>query len=564
MPDLTLRQKYVTRKGELWNERSTWMPQWMEISRYLLPRNGRFLVSDRNRGEKRHNAIYDSSGTRALRVLAAGLMAGMTSPARPWFRLATTDTGLMEFEPVKRWLNDVTELMRTVFQRSNTYRALHTMYEELGGFGTAASIILPDFDDVIRHYTLTTGEYAIGTDHRGEVSTLYREFDMTVAQIVRQFGIDSVTPTIKGLWDTGKLDAWVAVTHVIEPRADRDVRLKDAKNMPWASCYFESNGDVHGKFLRESGFKHYPALSPRWSATGGDIYGNSPGMECSGDIKQLQHEQLRKGQGIDYMVKPPVQMPTSMKNAEFNSLPGGATYVDPTTGGGIKNAFEVKLDLGYLLEDIRDIRGRIDEAFYKNLFMATLLNDNAQPDTARAVAEKHEEKLIMIGPVLERLHNELLKPKIDIAFDEMLLAGIIPPPPQEMQGQPLNVEFISMLAQAQRAIGVGSIDRFVGTLGSIAGFKPDVLDKFDQDEWADRYSDMLGIDPEIVVANDKVAIVREQRAKQQAAVAAQQHAGAAADTAQKLANTPTGGETALQDIVSNYSGYSGPGLPTAA
>lgn len=564
MADLTLRQKYATRKSELWRERSTWFSQWQEISRYLLPRNGRFLINERNRGEKRHNQIYDSTGTRALRVLAAGLMAGMTSPARPWFRLGTSDAELMKYDPVKLWLNDVTELMRQIFARSNTYRSLHMIYEEIGGFGTGATIILPDFKDVIRHYPLTIGEYAVATDHRGEVNTLYREFDMSVSQIVGQFGRDKCSTTVQNMFDRGNLDAWVPVTHVIEPRTDRDVRSKLSKDMAVASCYYESasSGTL---FLRESGFKRFPALVPRWAATGGDIYGNSPGMEALGDIKQLQHQQLRKGQGIDYMVKPPVQLPVAMKNQEFNSLPGGASYVDSSVGGGIKNSFEVTLNLQHLLADIQDVRGRIDETFYKNLFMM-LAMDSRSNITAREVAERHEEKLLMIGPVLERLHNELLKRKVDVVFDEMILAGMVPPPPPEMHGQELNVEFISMLAQAQRAIGVGSVDRFVGAMGAIAQFKPGVLDKFDEDEWADKYGDMLGVDPTLIVADEKVAIIRQQRAQQQAAAAKQQQIAEAAKTAQTLSQTPTGtGQpNALTDIVSQFSGYGGPGIPSGA
>jgi hypothetical protein len=436
------------------------------------------------------------------------------------------------------------------------------IYEEIGGFGTGSTIILPDFGDVIRHYPLTIGEYAIATDHRGEVNTLYREFEMTVAQMTGQFGREKCSTTVKSMYDKGMLDAWVPVTHVIEPRADRDPRSKLARNMAIASCYFES-GSSGEQFLRESGYKRFTALCPRWAATGGDIYGNSPGMEALGDIKQLQHQQLRKGQGIDYMVKPPVQLPVSMKNQEFNSLPGGASYVDSSVGGGIKAAWEPTLRLDHLLTDIQDVRARIDETFYKNLFMM-LAMDQRSNITAREVAERHEEKLLMIGPVLERLHNELLKRKIDITFDEMILAGIVPPPPQEMNGQELNVEFISMLAQAQRAIGVGSVDRFVGAMGAIAQFKPGVLDKFDEDEWADKYGDMLGIDPTLIVADEKVAIVRQARAQQQQAAARQQQITEAAQTAQTLSNTPTAPGNALSDIVSQFSGYGGPGIPTAA
>ena len=134
------------RWSALQDERSSWMSHWREISDYLLPRSGRFISSDRSNGERKHNNILDSTGTRSLRILAAGLMAGMTSPARPWFRLTTNDPELDESSGVKLWLSDVQRMMLMVFSRSNTYRALHSVYEELGAFGTAANIILPDFD----------------------------------------------------------------------------------------------------------------------------------------------------------------------------------------------------------------------------------------------------------------------------------------------------------------------------------------------------------------------------------------------------------------------------------
>lgn len=561
MPELTKRQLYNCRKSELWAERSSWVSQWRDISSRILPRNGRFLVSDRNRGDKRHNSIIDNTGTRALRTLAAGLMAGMTSPARPWFRLATSDTDLMEHHPVKTWLNQVTELMRQVFARSNTYRALHSMYEELGAFGTAANNVLPDFKTVVHHYPMTVGEYAIATDHRSEVNALYREYDMTVGAMVGQFGLKNVSPTVKNLYDKGRLDAWATVTHVIEPREDRDTRSRLAKDMPYASCYYES-ASTDDSMLKESGYKRFTALCPRWAASGGDIYGNSPGMEAYGDVGQLQHQQFRKGQGIDYMVKPPLQLPSSMKNVEFNSLPGGASYVE-NTGSGIKAAFEVRLDLQHLLADIVDVRSRVEETFYKNLFLM-LAQDTRSGITAREVAERHEEKLLMLGPVLERLHNELLKRLIDICFDALLEAGVLPPPPPELHGMDLNVEFVSMLAQAQRAIGTGAIDRYTMAMGQIAQFKPGVLDKFDEDEWADIYGDMLGIDPTLIVADDKVAIIRQQRAE--AGKAAQQQAALAqgAQTAQTLSQADTQGKNALTDVISSFSGYSGPGLPAAA
>lgn len=556
-PKSLKRDKLFTRWGQLKSERATWWAHWQEISTYLLPRSGRFFVQDRDKGYRRHNNIYDNTGTRSLRVLGAGMMAGATSPARPWFRLATADPDLNKYPPVKLWLDDVTKRMQVIFQKSNTYRALHQIYEELGSFGTASSIILPDFENVIHHYPLTCGEYCIATDYQGHVNTLYREFEKTVHEIVQEFGYENCSTSVKNMYDRGTLDTWVPIIHAIEPRSDRDHRKNDNKNMPWASYYFEVGGEEN-KYLRESGFKRFPAVVPRWTTNGGDIYGSSPGMEALGDIKQLQHEQLRKAQGIDYKTKPPLQVPTSMKNRDVETLPGGVSFVDAATaGGGIRTAFEVNLDLSHLLADIQDVRERIRGAFYADLFLM-LANATDTRMTATEVAERHEEKLLMLGPVLERLHNELLDPLIDTTFTYMIEANLLPPPPEELRGMDLSVEFVSMLAQAQRAIGTNSVDRFVMGMGNVAQFKPEVLDKFDPDNWADIYSEMLGVDPNIIVANDKVAIVREQRAQ---AMAQQQQAmeiEQASKAAKNLSQARTDQPNALTNVIDMYSGYTTP------
>lgn len=543
---VTKRSDLLRRWGEMKAERATWMAHWQELSSFLLPRSGRYFIQDRNRGARRHNNIYDSTGTRAVRVLAAGMMSGMTSPARPWFRLATPDKDLNKHQPVKIWLADVTALMLSVFNKSNVYRALHQTYEELGVFGTSAKVVMDDFTNVVHHASLTAGEYAIATDWKGTVNTLCREFEKTVAEVVGEFGYKNCSTAVQALYDAGTLGAWVPIIHIVEPRSDRerDPNSKMAKDMAYRSIYFEQ-GSQSDKYLREGGYKEFPGLCSRWAVSGGDIYGNSPGMEALGDVKQLQQQQLRKAQAIDYMTKPPLMAPTSMKNSEVEMLPGGVSFGD---GEGIRTAFEVKLDLSHMLADINDVRERIKGAFYADLFLM-LSEQNETRMTATEVAERHEEKMLMLGPTVERLHNEELNPLIQSTFNRMLRVGMLPPPPQELRGQTLQCEFISMLAQAQRAIGTNSIDRFVGNLGQIAAFAPGVLDKFDADDWADEYSDMLGISPSLVVGNDKVALIRQGRAEQQAAAQKAAMANQAADTTQKLANSPTNGNNALSALV---------------
>lgn len=550
-----LRSDIESRLARLKADRQSWLAHWRDIAQVMMPRAGKFLEDEKNRGARKHGHILDNTPIMAARTLGAGMMAGATSPARPWFRLTTSDPKLDESAPVKQWLQDVGEVMRMVFNRSNTYRALHNCYDELGLFGTSVTVIEDDFDTVINHRPMTAGEFMVAVNHKGRVDTIYRELQLTVAQMVGEFGLSACSTTVRNLWDRRGLDESVKVVHAIEPRQNREPGKRDGKGMAWRSVYFEPAAEA-GQILREAGFRDFPALAARWMVHSNDAYGSSPGMDALGDVLQLQHQQKRKGQAIDYKVNPPLQLPSSLKHADMNRLPGGVTFVDMVgSNNAIRSMFEVNLDLTHMREDILDVRQRINGAFYADLFLM-LYNRRDDPSmTATEVTERHEEKLLMIGPVLERLHDEMLSPLIEGTFSRMAEANILPPPPPELQGRELQVEFVSVLAQAQRAVATNGVDRFVASLGVVAGMKPEVLDKFDADVWADKYADMLGVDPELIVAGEQVALVRQSRAQQQAAMAQAAQAEQMAGAASKLGGVDTSKPNALTDVTQAFAGY---------
>ena len=561
-PRAELKKRILRRGQGLITQRSSWLTDWMDVSAYLAPRLGRWFPTDTNRGGRKSQLIYDRTAARGLRVLSAGLMSGMTSPARPWFRLTTRDPDLAKSGPVKLWLALVGERMRDIFTHSNTYRGLHSMYKQLGTFGVSCSLVLEDFEDVIRFYTMEAGEFCLAANARNVVDTVYRELQMTQAQLVEQFGAKACSARIQADLREGRnLDQWITISHMIEPRRVRTIGAPDARNMPFASYWIEQGRDVEDEiFLRESGYKRFPALAVRWEPTGNDVYGDSPGLEGLGDIKQLQHQQLRKSQGIDYKTKPSMQTAAANKNRDIDLLPGGISFLDSMGDKeGLRPTFQAEhLDLRDLREDIQDVRQRISDCFYEPLFMMMANDERAQPATAREIAERHEEKLLMLGPVLERFHDEMLAPLIDITFDRMMDAKLVPPPPDELQGQDLKIEFVSVLAQAQRAVGLQAVDRFLGTVGNMSALWPNAKDKVKVDNVIDRYGEYLGMDPELIASDEEVAAVREQRAKAAEQAAQQEQMAQQAETAQKLAATPTGGQNALTDLMSQFQGY---GLP---
>jgi len=544
---------FMTTLSALESERSTWDSQWKELSRYFAPRHGRFIESDRNQGHKVHNDIIDESGAVAARTLSAGLMGGTTSPARPWFKLGLSDLDLMDYHPVKMWLSGLTRLMLAILSKSNAYSTFRHNYTELGVFGTCATLVMPNYENVVHFHPLTTGEYSIAEDAFGNVTTLYRKFDMSINNIVREYGYENCSQSIRNLYDTGKGgNQWRTIVHAIEPRRERDHNKLDAANMPFVSAHFEYGGNEN-KFLRMSGFPSFPGYVARWDRSGGDIYGNSPAMLALGSNKQLQFAHKRKMQIRDQQAKPAVFAPGSMKNIGLDLLPGGVNYIDMQKGERVEPVFNVNFDANGVLEDIADLRGRINETMYKDLFLM-LANIDHTGMTAREVAERHEEKLLMLGPVSENLQNEKDRQVIRVLYAQIEAAGIMPPPPPELEGQDFEIEFVSVLAQAQRAVGTSGLNRLIETVGGIAGMKPDVIDKIDFDQIVDLSADALGVDPSVIVPDEVVAQIRQQRADAQAAA---EGAAVAAETAKAAASAAQAG-TSLDDMISQFSGY---GLP---
>jgi hypothetical protein len=510
--------------------------------------------SDRDSaGTQKNDKIIDSTGTYALRTLEAGLMGGLSSPARPWFRLLSPYPGMMEDPEVSIWLSAVESTMRMSFARTNLYNGLALCYRDLGGWGTTAAIIEEDAEDPFRTYSLPIGSYCLATNDRGRVDTIYHETSLTVWQIVRRFGLKASSTAVKAMYDRGQLDAWVDVVHIIEPRFGRDPQKIDSINMPFRSCWYETGGDA---YLSESGYMEYPALSARWEVNGTeDVYGSSPAMQTLPDIRMLQAMQRRKLDLLNRIANPALNAPISLqkKPGGASALPGHVNYLDRSSAQQkVESTVQIDARAAMLREEIQDVRQQIREGFFVDLFRM-LSEYNGPQQTAREVEEKHEEKVFQLGPVLDRMHDEILTPLIDRTFAIENRAGAFPPPPKALQGMPLRVDFISPLAQAQKLMGISSVERFFGFVGNIAAVWPDVVDKVDADQAIDEYADMTGLPPKIVRSDEDVKPIRAQKAQmmqaQQMAESAKP-ASDAANAAQTLSQTDVNGTSALQRLLS--------------
>lgn len=564
--EITRRQRYENLVQELTLERSNVEGEWRDVGDWLCPHRLRFSASERNKGTRPTTTknVIDSTARFSARTLSAGMHAGLTSPARPWLKLTTPDPTLAEFGPVKNWLHVVTSRMLTIFATTNLYQVLPLVYLDMGVFGTAAMAALWDEKDIFRCYSYPLGSFAMGQDARGLISSFTRTYQRSVRQVVEDFGVSAdgrtidwsnISTLVKDLWDKGNYQQAVEITWLVKPNEEEDRKKFLSKYLPWTSCYWETGGGEpragEKKFLRESGFKTFPIMGPRWEVTGDDTYGtDAPGRLALGDVRQLQIMQRRKAQLLSKAVDPPLRGPAELRSQKTSLLPGKITYVNVREGmQGLAPIHEVRLEgFQHLTQDMGDVQYRIQRAFYEDLFLMMARSDDrlgADRPTATEVLERKEEKLLVLGPVVEGTNDELLDPIIDRTFSLMLDADQIPEPPEELLNVQLKVEYISMLSQAQKLVGVVGQDRFLQSSMGMAEVWPNVRHKVNVFQALDNYGEMLGVDPRILIATEDAEAAAQAEAQAAQDQAESEQAVNVAKAAQLASNAPIGGNTAL-------------------
>ena len=469
-----------------------------------------------------------------------------------------------ETSPLSLWLAECERLLYLIFQESNFYNSIAQFYYDLVIFGTATMIIYEDYENVINCYNPCAGEYYVDIDGRYWPCILYREYTMTVAAVVDEFGLENCSDTIKELYDKknksgANLTREIIVAHAIEPNTDdRDFGIP--KRFKFRECYWEWGGSTSPQggaqqppaFLRKKGYHEQPHVTGRWDLVSNDPYGRSPAMDALGDQKQLQLETKRKAQAIDKMVNPPLVADVQLKNQPASLLPGGVTYVSgfaQTGKAAIASIYDTKFPITEIVEDLNEVKDRIKKVFFNDLFQTASQFETRSNVTELEWNMRKSESMIMLGPVLERIDYEVLKPAVERVWSIALRAGILPPAPPQVQGKELTIDFVSMLAQAQDATQAGAIERILGLAGNLAGVDPSVMDNIDIDYTIDKMSSLLNNDPKMIRSPEALQAIRQQR--QQAAQQQQQ-----ADMAEKLSKGAQtlsqtdmgGGKNALQQM----------------
>tara|TARA_R100000664_G_scaffold15166_1_gene23608 strand:+ start:4470 stop:6065 length:1596 start_codon:yes stop_codon:yes gene_type:complete len=493
----------VARFEHIEGQRDNWNNHYQELADYMLPRKAD-IVKKRSRGEKKMELIFDGTALQSVDLLSSSLHGMLTSGASAWFHLTMKDEELGRDEEVQRWLEDSSQRMMRAFTMSNFETEVHEMYVDLVVFGTGCMFVEME-NNTLRFSTRHVSEFYVAEDQYGIVDTVFRKYELSARQAVQRFGIDNVGTFIQRTFKT-KPDEEVTILHAVMPRKDRDPSKKDNKNMPFASMYICMETKM---IIAESGFQELPYVVPRFLKATGEVMGRSPAMVALPDVKMLNLMSKTIIQAAQKMIDPPLLVPDDGFLLPIRTQPGGLNFyrsgsrdtITPLNTGA-------NIPIGLQMEEQR--RQAIRAAF----FVDQLLSGTTPNMTATEVIQRQEERMRVIGPVLGRLMNEMLRPLIDRAFALMLRAEMLSIPPEVLQGVDVDIEYVSPLARAQKSSSVNGVIRALEILMPLAQSLP-VGDHINPDGLVNYLTESLGVPKKVLKPQSAIDEEREERAAMQ-------------------------------------------------
>jgi hypothetical protein len=488
----------------------------------------------RQKGKKTGHDMYDSTGLHALGLLADGLAGYSISRAFRWFEYtlpgrfnfprtsgmrAWAGKRMDEYPDVREWLEACEEVMYAAFLRSNLYDQAPEIIRDAASIGTVTTIAEEDMMAGRIIFSLPHfREVFIAESAAGEVDTVFREYKLSLKQLVEKFGRDTMQDAIEGFdqtWERNRFEE-MEIVHGIYPRTDYEPDKANARNKPFASVWVLKGKK---KLLNESGYDENPAITWRWRKNNDEYYGRSPAWHALIEImraNQMGRTNLIAGHK---MAEPPMVGPADLRGM-VRSGPKGWTWIPgQVTRDRIPLPLQENIQMPFALDQQDRVDQKIREHYHVDFFLmlsqAAMENRNL---TATQVIEMAGEKAAVLGPRIGRMETEALNPIHDRAFAIERRAGRIPEPPQillDYAGRDLEIDYMGPLSQAQKRLFKSQgIRAGLEAILPLAQIAPESIDAIDPDETARLLLESNGFPSKALRDKESIQELREMRQQQ--------------------------------------------------
>ena len=559
----TLYQHVESRRQSLYNWRLNWWATAGQIARFLRPERYLYFVENAantyDRGLRKDAAIVDRTGTLCGEVCAAGLMAALTDPDRDWLKLGPAIPGFELDQAGQAWYEDLTERYNYVLTHCNFYDAQAQHYDDLVFFGTAPVIDYEDEDEIIHCFTPCSGEYMLGAGFDFSDEVFYRDFRLTVSQMIEMFGPENCPEDVNKMWRQkgGALEYESVIGHAIEPNfairsddTDSDTGMVPG-GFTWRETYWV-RGKKDTRPLSLTGFNEQPFAVSRWNTQANDAYGRGVGEYMLGDVIGLQLATRQMAESIEKVNRPPMGADVSLQNLPSSTNPGKITFFNVGANGQQKfwPLYQINPDIAAIGKYIEGLQERIAKTAKNDIFrfMQNLREQTKSDITTVEIDTLKEEAFAQLGPVIGRVYGTM-RQRVRRHLSIMRRRGLIPPKPPSLQGVPLKIDFISILTMAQKAAKTGAIAREAQFLGSLSGAWPTAKLMLDVYKTGAKFNEGIDGPSDILVSPQQFKKLVQQANQADAAAKAEAQTVPGAAAAKALSQTSLAPGSALSALV---------------
>lgn len=569
MPVKNIAKDKLQKYDILRRDKEPYIPTYQVLAEYVHGRSANFHGNTQTPGYLLVENIYDNTARQANNLMAASLggamwpNGGKTAILDPPDHIKGTEAETQELRDFYEFATKVT--LRAINHPKGGFT---TAFEEYllanGSYGTAGLGVYEadDYDAPFRFMAHDVVHMVIDEDPHGMVDTVYFTREMTLRQMVKEYGVENLSPAARQKHNAQEWNEKMRVLICIEPREERDYTKAGNQDMPIASYHIDMDGQ---HVLRESGYIEMPVFVGRFWKVPGEKYGRSPGMAALPDILELNAMREAYILGQEKTLDPPMALyeDSSLGNGVLDTSAGAVNVFSPTGRGAATGAGKAVEPL-YTVGELPTAKERImelTENVRNHFFVDRLLDLNNETRMTLGEANiRNELRGQSLTPVYSRQETEVLIRVMERVFNSLLLRGyygVIPGSKQEQvmlaRGQTprhlpeavielmasdrevYQINFISPAARTMRSEELFGTQRTLEFATALAQIDPQVVDKLDTDAMLERVQELTGAPSSVIVAIDAVAKIREARAQAQAQQAATELERSQSETTRNVA-----------------------------
>lgn len=520
MDAATIVQEWSDMKSTRSREES----DWRALETYLTPER------EEMREGMNNPIVVDGTGYNALDNFASGLFGSLTNPANKWISIKTGDDDLNNFHRVKAYLDQTTNIVlkSLATETSSFYRSIGEFFMDEAQYGNAwlYSEVQPEkqrFLDVSRPIK----EMYCKLDAEGELDIVVREFCLTYRQARGVFGDDLPSEFQE---DKAGVEQKHTFLHCVYPNPNKKDGRVGFEGMDWNSKYVGVEKKI--QIGSTKGYWEMPYDFGRWTRRSGRDYGKGPGHKALPDLRMLSQMGIDLIDLANFIARPPVLLADEESLSLSKLYPNAPVYggIDERTGRQMVDYLVNSGNLPITLEMLRETRQMVKDTFHWSLLQMV----GRTGMTATEVLEMQEDRMRLMGPQLARQQTEVLSPFVTRRFRALEREGQLPPPPEELKGRQLGLQYESPMAKAQKATEATATMRFIDGVSRVAVLDKTVVDNLAPDDIATILQEGFGAPARVILGRDRVAEKRQQRQQMENAAQALGAGDQMASIAQKV------------------------------